>query len=77
MDKSPAADTSIHLNYTISEPDENGVFTISFNPNTINSGLYYPVVTVSKSKELADVAPEICSFEDIGYLVVTAAGTSG
>lgn len=79
VDKSPATDVSAtNLNATVSEPDENGVFTISFNPNKINSGLYYPVVTVSKSKEeLADVAPEICSFEDIGYLVVTAAETSG
>lgn len=66
------------LNTTISEPDENGVFNISFNPSEVALGFYYPVVKVSKSQEgLESVASEICSFEKIGYLNIAPAGTSG
>lgn len=66
------------LNTNISKPDENGVFTISFNPSEVALGFYYPVVKVSKSQEgLEGVAPEICSFEKIGYLNIAPAGTSG
>lgn len=66
------------LNANISEPDENGVFTISFNPSEVALGFYYPVVKVSKSQEgLESVASENCSFEKIGYLNIAPAGTSG
>lgn len=66
------------LNTNISEPDENGVFNISFNPSEVALGFYYPVVKVSKSQEgLESVASEICSFEKIGYLNIAPAGTSG
>ena len=66
------------LNTNISEPDENGVFNISFNPSEVALGFYYPIVKVSKSQEgLESVAPEICSFEKIGYLNIAPAGTSG
>lgn len=66
------------LNTNISEPDENGVFNISFNPSEVALGFYYPVVKVSKSQEgLEDVDEEICSFEKIGYLNIAPAGTSG
>ena len=66
------------LNTNISEPDENGVFNISFNPSEVALGFYYPVVKVSKSQEgLESVASEICSFEKIGYLKIAPAGTSG
>lgn len=66
------------LNTNISEPDENGVFNISFNPSEVALGFYYPVVKVSKSQEgLEDVAEEICSFEEIGYLNIAPVGTSG
>ena len=66
------------LNTNISEPDENGVFNISFNPSEVALGFYYPVVKVSKSQEgLESVASETCSFEEIGYLNIAPAGTSG
>lgn len=67
------------LNTNISEPDENGVFNISFNPSEVALGFYYPVVKVSKSQEgLESVASEICSFEKIGYLkIIASAGISG
>lgn len=66
------------LNTNISEPDENGVFNISFNPSEVALGFYYPVVKVSKSQEgLESVASEICSFEKIGYLNIAPVGTSG
>lgn len=70
--------TVTDLNANISEPDENGVFTISFNPSEVALGFYYPVVKVSKSQEgLESVASENCSFEKIGYLNIAPAGTSG
>lgn len=66
------------LNTNISEPDENGVFNISFNPSEVALGFYYPIVKVSKSQEgLESVASENCSFEKIGYLNIAPAGTSG
>lgn len=66
------------LNANISEPDENGVFTISFNPSEVALGFYYPVVKVSKSQEgLESVASENCSFEKIGYLNIAPVGISG
>lgn len=66
------------LNTNISEPDENGVFNISFNPSEVALGFYYPIVKVSKSQEgLESVASESCSFEKIGYLNIAPAGTSG
>lgn len=78
-EESQAEDATVTiLNTNISKPDENGIFTISFNPSEVALGFYYPVVKVSKSQEgLADVAPEICSFEKIGYLNIAPAGTSG
>lgn len=63
------------LNTNISKPNENGVFTISFNPSEIALGYYYPVVKVSKNN-VEGVNEEICSFEKIGYLNI-APGTSG
>ena len=64
------------LNTNISEPDENGVFNISFNPSEVALGFYYPVVKVSKNN-VEGVNEEICSFEKIGYLNIAPAGTSG
>lgn len=64
------------LNTNISEPDENGVFNISFNPSEVALGFYYPVVKVSKNN-VEGVDKEICSFEKIGYLNIAPAGTSG
>lgn len=64
------------LNTNISEPDENGVFNISFNPSEVALGFYYPVVKVSKNN-VEGVDEEICSFEKIGYLYIAPAGTSG
>lgn len=64
------------LNTNISEPDENGVFNISFNPSEVALGFYYPVVKVSKNN-VEGVDEEICSFEKIGYLNIAPAGTSG
>lgn len=70
--------TITDLNANISKPDENGVFTISFNPSEVALGFYYPIVKVSKSQEgLESVASETCSFEEIGYLNIAPAGTSG
>lgn len=63
------------LNTSISKPNENGVFTIGFNPSEIALGYYYPVVKVSKNN-VEGVNEEICSFEKIGYLNI-APGTSG
>lgn len=78
-EESQAEDATVtNLNTNISEPDENGVFTISFNPSEVALGFYYPVVKISKSQEgLESVASEICSFEKIGYLNIAPAGTSG
>lgn len=78
-EESQAQDATVTtLNTNISEPDENGVFNISFNPSEVALGFYYPVVKVSKSQEgLEDVDEEICSFEKIGYLNIAPAGTSG
>lgn len=78
-EESQAEDATVKfLNTNISEPDENGVFNISFNPSEVALGFYYPVVKVSKSQEgLESVASEICSFEKIGYLNIAPAGTSG
>lgn len=68
--------TVTDLNANISKPDENGVFTISFNPSEVALGFYYPVVKVSKNN-VEGVDEEICSFEKIGYLNIAPAGTSG
>lgn len=78
-EESQAEDATVKfLNTNISEPDENGVFNISFNPSEVALGFYYPVVKVSKSQEgLEDVDEESCSFEEIGYLNIAPAGTSG
>lgn len=78
-EESQAQDATItDLNANISKPDENGVFTISFNPSEVALGFYYPIVKVSKSQAgLESVASEICSFEEIGYLNIAPAGTSG
>lgn len=78
-EESQAEDASVKfLNTNISEPDENGVFNISFNPSEVALGFYYPIVKVSKSQEgLKDVAEEKCSFEEIGYLNIAPVGTSG
>ena len=76
-EESQAEDASVtNLNTNISEPDENGVFTISFNPSEVALGFYYPVVKVSKNN-VEGVDEEICSFEKIGYLNIAPAGTSG
>lgn len=78
-EESQAQDATVtDLNANISKPDENGVFNISFNPSEVALGFYYPVVKVSKSQEgLESVASETCSFEEIGYLNIAPAGTSG
>lgn len=78
-EESQAQDATVKiLNTNISKPDENGVFNISFNPSEVALGFYYPVVKVSKSQEgLESVASETCSFEEIGYLNIAPAGTSG
>lgn len=78
-EESQAQDATVtDLNANISKPDENGVFTISFNPSEVALGFYYPIVKVSKSQEgLESVASEVCSFEKIGYLNIAPAGTSG
>lgn len=78
-EESQAEDATVTiLNTNISEPDENGVFSIGFNPSEVALGFYYPVVKVSKSQAgLESVASEICSFEKIGYLNIAPAGTSG
>lgn len=78
-EESQAQDATVKfLNTKLSEPDENGVFNISFNPSEVALGFYYPIVKVSKSQEgLESVASESCSFEKIGYLNIAPAGTSG
>lgn len=78
-EESQAEDATVtNLNTNISEPDENGVFTISFNPSEVAPGFYYPVVKVSKSQEgLESVASEVCSFEKIGYLKIAPLGAWG
>lgn len=78
-EESQAEDATVTiLNTNISKPDENGVFSIRFNPSEVALGFYYPVVKVSKSQEgLESVASETCSFEEIGYLNIAPAGTSG
>lgn len=78
-EESQAQDATVKfLNTKLSEPDENGVFNISFNPSEVALGFYYPIVKVSKSQEgLEDVDEEIYSFEEIGYLNIAPAGTSG
>lgn len=76
-EESQAQDATVTtLNTKISEPDENGVFNISFNPSEVALGFYYPVVKVSKNN-VEGVDEEICSFEKIGYLNIAPAGTSG
>lgn len=76
-EESQAEDATVTiLNTNISKPDENGVFTISFNPSEVALGFYYPVVKVSKNN-VEGVDEEICSFEKIGYLNIAPAGTSG
>lgn len=78
-EESQAEDAPVTIpNTSITKPDENGVFIISFNPSEVALGFYYPIVKVSKSQEgLEGVAPEICSFEKIGYLNIAPTGTSG
>lgn len=78
-EESQAEDAPVTIpNTSITKPDENGVFIISFNPSEVALGFYYPIVKVSKSQEgLKGVAPEICSFEKIGYLNIAPTGTSG
>lgn len=76
-EESQAEDATVTtLNTNLSEPDENGVFNISFNPSEVALGFYYPVVKVSKNN-VEGVDEEICSFEKIGYLNIAPAGTSG
>lgn len=76
-EESQAQDATVtDLNANISKPDENGVFTISFNPSEVALGFYYPVVKVSKNN-VEGVDEEICSFEKIGYLNIAPAGISG
>lgn len=65
-----------NFNATVEGPDKSGAFVIKFDPNTIDYGLYYPVVEVSKIN-VDGVVPEICSFEDIGYLNIVPSGISG
>ena len=76
-EESQAEDATVTiLNTNISKPDENGVFSIRFNPSEVALGFYYPVVKVSKNN-VEGVNEEICSFEKIGYLNIAPAGTSG
>lgn len=76
-EESQAEDATVTiLNTNISKPDENGVFSIRFNPSEVALGFYYPVVKVSKNN-VEGVDEEICSFEKIGYLNIAPAGTSG
>lgn len=64
-EESQAEDATVKiLNTNISEPDENGVFNISFNPSEVALGFYYPVVKVSKNN-VEGVDEEICSFEKL------------
>lgn len=71
-------DVSITTNFNteISKPDGNGVFTISFNPSTIDNGSYYPKVVISKTN-IEGIESKSCSFEDIGYLSIVPVGTQG
>lgn len=70
-------DAPVQLGASLSKPNENGIFIISFDPNSIDYGLYYPVVTVSKNN-VTGVDSETCSFEGIGYLnIVPGTETSG
>lgn len=70
-------DVPVQLGASLSKPNENGIFIISFDPNSIDYGLYYPVVTVSKNN-VTGVDSETCSFEGIGYLnIVPGIETSG
>ena len=65
-----------NFNTVISKPDGNGVFTISFNPSTIDNGSYYPKVVISKTN-VEGIESKTCSFEDIGYLSIVPVGISG
>lgn len=65
-----------NFNTEISKPDGNGVFTISFNPSTIDNGSYYPKVVISKTN-VEGIESKTCSFEDIGYLSIVPVGISG
>lgn len=65
-----------NFNTEISKPDGNGVFTISFNPSTIDNSSYYPKVVISKTN-VEGIESKTCSFEDIGYLSIVPVGTSG
>lgn len=76
-EENQAEDATVTIfNTNISKPDENGVFSIRFNPSEVALGFYYPVVKVSKNN-VEGVDEEICSFEKIGYLNIAPAGTSG
>lgn len=76
-EESQAEDATVTIfNTNISKPDENGVFSIRFNPSEVALGFYYPVVKVSKNN-VEGVDKESCSFEKIGYLNIAPAGTSG
>lgn len=65
-----------NFNTEISKPDGNGIFTISFNPSTIDNGSYYPKVVISKTN-VEGIESKTCSFEDIGYLSIVPVGISG
>lgn len=65
-----------NFNTEISKPDGNGVFTISFNPSTIDNGSYYPKVVISKTN-VKGIESKTCSFEDIGYLSIVPVAISG
>lgn len=65
-----------NFNTEISKPDGNGIFTISFNPSTIDNGSYYPKVVISKTN-IEGIESKSCSFEDIGYLSIVPVGTWG
>lgn len=65
-----------NFNTEISKPNGNGVFTISFNPSTIDNGSYYPKVVVSKTN-IEGIESKSYSFEDIGYLSIVPVGTWG
>lgn len=72
----PEDASATNFNTDISEPNEKGVFTISFNPSEIKPGSYYPKVEVSKNN-VEGIKSKFCSFEDIGYLNIVPSGTSG
>ena len=76
-EESQAEDAPVkNIKTNISEPNENGLFDISFNPSEVALGFYYPVVKVSKNN-VEGVNEETCSFEEIGYLNIAPVGTSG